>query len=462
MTTLKLSIYAGILLALPVLLYQVYAFLLPALKPTEKRVVLPFLLLVPVLFIAGVVFAYFVVVPAAIKFLLNFNQSEFNIQVRASEYYSFFILTLLALGLVFQVPMGILAVTRLGITTPEQLAHNRRYAYLILAVVAMLLPGTDPVTMLIEMAPLLALFEFSLILARLWAHRPSALRSAAGARAARQAPPARLPNVLFDLRGKRKRVVQVSYSLLAAIFLIGFVGFRSEAATRRRHLRRDRARRQRQQRLVDLAVRRSDRQRQPAAARRPEGHRCAREAVAERVPEGQGGREPGPDHRSDERQLGRPHGARRVGRRLDQVPDASTRESPTSAPPPRSSNAFIFLGDATGAAQTQKIVAADQPSQNSYGNLAIFEYSAGDIPAGDAAAKKAVEPGTEVASQAGLPAARPDPQAGCEGEEAAGEGEQEGSRVRHPADEPAPEPAGTAAVGARAREPSLPSRPPGR
>jgi sec-independent protein translocase protein TatC len=167
MTTLKISIYAGILISLPVLLYQAYAFLLPALRPTEKRVVFPFLLLVPLLFIAGVVFSYFVVVPAATEFLLNFNQDQFNVQVRASEYYSFFILTLMALGLVFQVPMGIVAITRLGIVTPQQLARNRRYAYLILAVVAMLLPGTDPVTMLIELLPLLVLFEFSLILARL-------------------------------------------------------------------------------------------------------------------------------------------------------------------------------------------------------------------------------------------------------------------------------------------------------
>ncbi|MEK6271821.1 MAG: twin-arginine translocase subunit TatC [Actinomycetota bacterium] len=167
MTTLKVSIYAGILIALPVLLYQAYAFLLPALKPTEKRVVLPFLILVPLLFITGVAFSYFVVVPAATQFLLNFNDDQFNIQVRASEYYSFFMLTLIALGLVFQVPMGIVALTRLGIVTPQQLSHNRRYAYLILAVVAMLLPGTDPVTMLIELVPLLALFELSLILARL-------------------------------------------------------------------------------------------------------------------------------------------------------------------------------------------------------------------------------------------------------------------------------------------------------
>jgi sec-independent protein translocase protein TatC len=166
MTTLKISIYAGILISLPVLLYQAYAFLLPALKPTERRVVRPFLILVPLLFIAGVVFSYFVVVPAATEFLLNFNQGEFNIQIRASEYYSFLIVTLIALGLVFQVPMAIVALTRLGIVTPEQLSHNRRYAYLALAVVAMLLPGTDPVTMLIELLPLLALFELSLILSR--------------------------------------------------------------------------------------------------------------------------------------------------------------------------------------------------------------------------------------------------------------------------------------------------------
>jgi sec-independent protein translocase protein TatC len=167
MTTLKISIYAGILIALPILLYQGYAFLLPALKPTEKRVALPFLLMVPVLFIAGVVFSYFIVVPAATEFLLNFNEDNFNIQVRASEYYSFFILTLIALGLMFQVPMGVVAVTRLGIVTPQQLSQNRRYVYLGLAVLAMLLPGTDPVTMLIELAPLLALFELSLILSRL-------------------------------------------------------------------------------------------------------------------------------------------------------------------------------------------------------------------------------------------------------------------------------------------------------
>jgi sec-independent protein translocase protein TatC len=166
MTTVTLSIYAGLLLAMPVILYQLYAYVLPAFAPHERRVVLPFLLMVPLLFIAGVLFAYFVVLPAAVSFLLNFNADEFNIQVRAREYYSFFALTLVAVGVLFQIPVGVLAVTRLGIVTPQALARNRRYAVLAIAVVAMLLPGTDPVTMLISMVPLLLLFELSLVLAR--------------------------------------------------------------------------------------------------------------------------------------------------------------------------------------------------------------------------------------------------------------------------------------------------------
>jgi sec-independent protein translocase protein TatC len=170
-TTLKLSFYAGILIALPFILYQIYAFVLPAFSPAEKKVVLPMLVMVPFLFIAGVVFAYFVVMPPALKFLLNFNEDQFNVQIRGSEYYGFFVTTLLGVGLLFQIPVGILAITRLGIVTPEQLGKNRRYAILIIAVIAMLLPGTDPITMLISMAPLYLLFELSLLLAR-WFGRP--------------------------------------------------------------------------------------------------------------------------------------------------------------------------------------------------------------------------------------------------------------------------------------------------
>ena len=172
MTTITIAGYAALVLALPVILYEAYAFVLPALTHREKRVVFPFLLMVPVLFIAGVVFAYFVVFPAAVNFLLNFNTDEFNVEVRARDYYSFFALTLAAVGVLFQIPVGVLAVTRLGIITPERLAKNRRYAILSIAVIAMLLPGTDPVTMLISMVPLILLFEGSVLLARAFGRPP--------------------------------------------------------------------------------------------------------------------------------------------------------------------------------------------------------------------------------------------------------------------------------------------------
>jgi sec-independent protein translocase protein TatC len=175
-TTVTISAYAAIVISLPVILYQAYAFMLPALSNRERRVVVPFLIMVPVLFVAGAVFGYFVVLPAATKFLLNFNANQFNIQIRARDYYSFFTLTLGVMGLIFQLPTGILAVTRLGIVTPEQLAKNRRYAYLILAVLAMLLPGTDPVSMLLELAPLLVLYEASVVLARIFGRPPEPSR----------------------------------------------------------------------------------------------------------------------------------------------------------------------------------------------------------------------------------------------------------------------------------------------
>jgi sec-independent protein translocase protein TatC len=168
MTTLTVSAYGAILLSLPIILYQVYAYVLPAFSDQERRVATPLLFLIPLLFVAGVVFAYFVVMPAATKFLLNFNDDQFNVQVRARDYYSFFTTTLLAVGVIFQVPVGILAVTRLGIVTPQQLSHNRRYAYLIISIVAAALPGVDPVTMLIEMVPLIVLYELSIVLARLF------------------------------------------------------------------------------------------------------------------------------------------------------------------------------------------------------------------------------------------------------------------------------------------------------
>jgi sec-independent protein translocase protein TatC len=165
-TTLTVSTYAALILSMPIWLYQLYAYVLPAFSESEKRVVLPLLIAAPFLFILGVVFAYFVVMPAAVKFLLNFNDSQFNVQVRARDYYSFFSTTMLAGGVIFEMPLAILAVTRLGIIKVEQLRSNRRYAYLVIAIIAAALPGVDPVSMLLEMVPLLVLYELSILLAR--------------------------------------------------------------------------------------------------------------------------------------------------------------------------------------------------------------------------------------------------------------------------------------------------------
>ena len=165
-TTITVAVYGALVLCLPLFLHQLYAYVLPAFSSAEKRVILPLLLLFPFLFVAALAFAYYVVMPAAVNVLLNFNDSQFNIQVRARDYYSFFATTEIACALIFQLPLAILAVTRLGIVRVEQLTANRRYAYLAIAVLAAALPGVDPISMLIEMVPLLVLYELSILLAR--------------------------------------------------------------------------------------------------------------------------------------------------------------------------------------------------------------------------------------------------------------------------------------------------------
>ncbi|MFL5894408.1 MAG: twin-arginine translocase subunit TatC [Thermoleophilaceae bacterium] len=171
-TTVTVVAYAAIVIALPVVLYQLYAFVLPAFTPTERRVATPLLMMIPVLFVGGAAFGYFLVLPAAIKFLLHFNSDQFNTQIRARDYYGFVSMTLIACGIVFQVPVGVLAATRLGIVDAQKLAKNRRYAILACAVVAAALPGVDPVSMLLEMVPLVVLYELSILLAKAFG-RPS-------------------------------------------------------------------------------------------------------------------------------------------------------------------------------------------------------------------------------------------------------------------------------------------------
>jgi sec-independent protein translocase protein TatC len=175
--TVRVAASAALLISLPLLLYQAYAFVLPAFSARERQVALPLMVMVPILFLSGVVFAYFLVLPAAVNFLQNFNDDNYDILIQARDYYKFAVMILAVMGLLFQLPVAILAVTRLGIVSTGQLRANRRYAILIIAIVAMLLPGQDPVTMLSMMVPLLVLYEFSILLATLLDRRAARTRA---------------------------------------------------------------------------------------------------------------------------------------------------------------------------------------------------------------------------------------------------------------------------------------------
>ncbi len=151
-STVTVALVFALMLALPVIVFELYGFLAPALDPEQRRAVRPWLCAVPALFAGGALFGYEVVLPAAVRFFQNFNSSEFNVLVQASQYYKFAAITLLAMGLVFEVPVLVLAVTRAGIVTPARLRRNRRYAVAACGAVAAMLPG-DAVTLVLETLP---------------------------------------------------------------------------------------------------------------------------------------------------------------------------------------------------------------------------------------------------------------------------------------------------------------------
>jgi sec-independent protein translocase protein TatC len=160
--TITVIFYFSLLLSLPVILFELYAFLVPAFSPTERRVALPVMLAIPGLFASGVAFGYFVVLPAAVHFLQNFNSGSFEQFVQATSYYQFAALIMLAMGVIFQVPLAVVAAARAGIVSPRQLRKNRRYAIVVAAAIAALLPG-DVVTMTLETLPIIVLYEVGIL-----------------------------------------------------------------------------------------------------------------------------------------------------------------------------------------------------------------------------------------------------------------------------------------------------------
>jgi sec-independent protein translocase protein TatC len=170
-TAVKVSGLAAIAIVLPILVWQVWGFLAPAVDRATQRVLSVFLVVATGLFATGVTFAYFVVLPAAVKFLTNFDDNLYNVQIRASYYLSFTSLVLLACGLAFEMPIFILALVRIRVLSSDKLRRNRRVGYVLMIVFAILLPTVDPVSLLFETVPLLVLFESSIWLSRLMERR---------------------------------------------------------------------------------------------------------------------------------------------------------------------------------------------------------------------------------------------------------------------------------------------------
>lgn len=181
-TTLTVAAYFALLFSLPVLIYEAYAFVIPALNRSERRVATPLMIAAPALFLAGAAFAYVFVLPPAVHFLQGYNHDQFDVLVQAKAYYTFQVVTMLAIGLAFQLPLGLLGLHRMGLISGSTLTRHWRYATVGIAVIAAAMPGADPVTTGLETLPLVILFLASIVMLKI-ADRRAAARAAAEAQA---------------------------------------------------------------------------------------------------------------------------------------------------------------------------------------------------------------------------------------------------------------------------------------
>ncbi|MEA2762995.1 MAG: sec-independent protein translocase protein TatC, partial [Gemmatimonadaceae bacterium] len=163
---LNASLVLGIILASPIIVAQLWGFLAPALYSHEKRVVVPVVLSMAALFLAGVSLSYFVVLPLTLQFLMSIESTALTPMISATEYFDFAISMCLAFGLVFEVPIAILALTALGIITPQFLSKYRRHAVVVcLTAAAFITPGADPYSLFALAIPLYVLYEVSVFVA---------------------------------------------------------------------------------------------------------------------------------------------------------------------------------------------------------------------------------------------------------------------------------------------------------
>lgn len=185
--TLKLAITTGLVLASPIVIYQLWAFLSPALHPSEKKVIIPALYMGVVLFMAGVAMAYEVVLPVTLEFTMSFQTEVLEQNIVIGPYMAMVTRLLLAFGAVFELPVVILILSAMGLVTPEFLSSKRRHAIAIITVLASVLTPGDVITVTVMMmVPLMLLYELSIVLSRMVTRRRRAAQAAAAAEAAAQ------------------------------------------------------------------------------------------------------------------------------------------------------------------------------------------------------------------------------------------------------------------------------------
>jgi sec-independent protein translocase protein TatC len=169
-TSFSVAFYAAVAIALPILIWQIWAFLAPALEETSQAVVARLVGAAAFLLFGGMAFAYFVAMPNILDFLLNFDEELYDTQIRAREYFSFTSLMLLGFGVMFELPIFILGLVRLGILSSARLRRNRRIGYGLCLIGVVFLPGVDFVSMTLQSLPIVVLFEASIWIA-VWFER---------------------------------------------------------------------------------------------------------------------------------------------------------------------------------------------------------------------------------------------------------------------------------------------------
>jgi len=174
---IKLSFYCALFFSSPYILYQAWMFVAPGLYAHEKRYVFPFMITAIGLFITGMAFAYFVVFPFGLKFLMSFSTEFIKPMVKLQDYLSFTLTLLLAFGAVFELPVFVFFLTKMGVINHQTLSRNRRFAILIIFLVAAILTPPDVLTQLLMAGPLLALYEVSIILAKMAERKPETPQS---------------------------------------------------------------------------------------------------------------------------------------------------------------------------------------------------------------------------------------------------------------------------------------------